>query len=248
MPLSLEMKMMRPQLRLRMNGRYKRASRAPLKTLTSKKRFHSSSLISSKGLTSKIPRLFTRMSTCGCCRTSFSATDAELKSPANPMTSPPAALFMAVTAASTAVEVLPLTITLAPSRASAAAMAWPMPAVEPLTSAILPFSCRSMRSERRVHGHRIQFVHNALLHHKAHALHEADVIDGIAGNRDHIRDLTSRHAPQVLVVPQQCCRIHRRSLDDEHRRHARPHHQLELMRVLAVRIHGGVRAERDFDV
>src|SRR5260221_9573786 len=42
----------------------------------------------------------------------------------------------------------PYTTLFRSSRASDAAMAWPMPAVEPLTSAILPFSCRSiLRSE-----------------------------------------------------------------------------------------------------
>ena len=40
--------------------------------------------------------------------------------------------------------VLPLTITRAPSPASAEAIASPMPAVEPVTSARLPASCRSM--------------------------------------------------------------------------------------------------------
>ena len=38
----------------------------------------------------------------------------------------------------------PLTTTTAPSRASASAIAKPIPAVEPVTSARLPRSCRSM--------------------------------------------------------------------------------------------------------
>src|ERR1700729_337067 len=196
--------MMRPQLRSRIEGRYRSDSRAPLKTFTLKKCCQSASLMSSNARTSKIPKLFTRMSTCGCVCTNFSATCATLKSPAKPSTLPWVALFMAVTAASTAAEVRPLTITVAPSRASAAAMALPMPAVDPLTSAIFFASCRSItapgaqsayfgRLQRRIHRHRIKLVDDAFLHDEAHPLHQADVIDRIAGHRHYIGDLAGRN-------------------------------------------------------
>ena len=49
-------------------------------------------------------------------------------------------------ASSTRAFVRPLTMTVAPSRASVLAIAKPMPSVEPLTSAVFPLSCRSMVS------------------------------------------------------------------------------------------------------
>src|SRR5512133_3473011 len=52
--------------------------------------------------------------------------------------------------------VLPFTMTVAPSRASPSAMANPIPAVDPVTSAVLPSSCRSMPSSMLGTHRRIQ--------------------------------------------------------------------------------------------
>src|ERR1700722_3524973 len=256
-PLSLEMKMIRPQFRLRIAGRYSRASRAPLSTFTSKNRSQSASVMSSNGLTSKIPKLFTRISTAGCRCARACATSATLKSPANPTTSPPVCAFIAVTAPSTAAGVLPETITLAPSRASDVAMALPMPAVDPLTSAIFSFNCRSIGThpqgrfkslQSSVDRHGVLLVNDPVLHHEAHALHQADIIDRIARNRNDIGDLARHNGAQFLVVPQQLRRAYGCRLNGEHRRHARRHHQFEFMRVLAVRIDRGIGAERNFHI
>ena len=91
-----------------------------------------------------MPRLFTRISTSGWRCGEFFRRGRVLRSPAKPETSPPVVAFSFATRLSTADCVRPLTITRAPSRPSAAAMARPMPAVLPLTSASLPFSPRSM--------------------------------------------------------------------------------------------------------
>ena len=63
MPDSLEMKTMRPRLRDFMPGRKARDRRTPLITLVSKNRVQSASGIDSNALGSKMPRLFTRIST-----------------------------------------------------------------------------------------------------------------------------------------------------------------------------------------
>ena len=136
--------MMRPQLACRIAGRHSRARRTPLSTLTSKKRVQSASGMSSKALGSKMPRLLTRISMPGYCATRASAAAAVLRSPAKPSTAPPGAAGMRATAASTEAWARPLTITRAPSAASAVAMARPMPAVLPETRASLPLSCRFM--------------------------------------------------------------------------------------------------------
>jgi hypothetical protein len=59
-PDSLEMKMTRPQFFFSIPGKYFRVRRTPLSTFTSKIRIQSASGISAKGLTSKMPRLFTK--------------------------------------------------------------------------------------------------------------------------------------------------------------------------------------------
>ena len=110
--------MMRPQLRWRIEGKYRRASRAPLNTFTSKKRCQSASRDLLEGAHLEYARDYSPgYRPCGCFCTKASATLATLKSPANPSTSPPGRFFMAATAASTAAGVRPLTITVAPSRA-----------------------------------------------------------------------------------------------------------------------------------
>src|SRR5690349_11090739 len=138
------MKIIRPQLARRIEGRTSRASLTPLSTLTSKNLTQSVSGIASNGFGSKIPRLLTRISTPGYSRTTASADDATLRSPANPCRSPPVVDLSDATTASTAALDRPLMITRAPSRASVVAIASPMPAVLPVTSASLPCSCRSI--------------------------------------------------------------------------------------------------------
>jgi hypothetical protein len=90
-------------------------------------------------LGSKIPALLIRMSTSGSRSVSVWHPAAVETSAARPaILLPGATLASAVTAASTLACDRPLTTTLAPDSARPLAMAWPMPAVEPVTSAALP--------------------------------------------------------------------------------------------------------------
>src|SRR5712692_6610579 len=138
---SLEMKITRPHPARTMPGRYPRERRTPESTLVSKRRSQSSSGISVNGFASKMPTLFTRTSTSGTSASRRAAPRAVPRSAAMPRAPPP----ISRTAASTRSCVRPFTITSAPSRASARAMANLMPAVDPVTSALLPRSWRSMR-------------------------------------------------------------------------------------------------------
>src|ERR1700720_875015 len=80
------------------------------------------------------------MSTSGSAATSVLQPAAVETSAATPRALPPgAALAISATAASTLACVLPLTTTSAPAAASPRAVAWPMPEVEPVTSAVFPF-------------------------------------------------------------------------------------------------------------
>src|SRR5882762_9510327 len=142
---SLEMKMMRPQFFFSMPGKSWRERRTPLRTFTSKKRSQSESGISRKGLGSKIPRLLTRMSASGTCWRNVSTPWAVPKSAGTPRRSGfPTLARIFLTATSTRASVRPLTMTLAPSAASVAAMAKPIPAVDPDTTAVLPLIFRSI--------------------------------------------------------------------------------------------------------
>ena len=139
------MKITRPQFCCFIAGRYALVNRTPLSTFTSKKRCQSSSAISSNGTGSKIPRLLIRISTSGNCFVSFSVSAAIERSPANPSTLPLAVDLRDSIACLTEASERPLTITFAPSSASALAMEKPMPAVLPLIKAVLLFSCRSIK-------------------------------------------------------------------------------------------------------
>jgi hypothetical protein len=131
--------MMRPQLRLSMPGMQARANRTPDITLTSTKRIQSSTGISKNPLGSKMPALLMRMSTSGSAATSALQPAAVETSAATPRTLALGTTFViAATAASTLAWVRPLTTTVVPAEASPLAMAWPMPEVEPVTSAVFP--------------------------------------------------------------------------------------------------------------
>src|SRR5882724_1467699 len=92
-------------------------------TLTSKMRRQSSSEMSAKGLAPKMPRLLTKTSVSGTWRQSPSAPAAEERSATTPDTRVSGARWrMVFTAAATRSSVRPLTITDAPSRASAEAI------------------------------------------------------------------------------------------------------------------------------
>src|SRR5208337_4164916 len=136
---SLEMKITRPQFLRSIPGRKWRVSRTPLRTFTAKKWTQSESGISRKGLVSKIPRLFTRMSASGTCSMNHATPSEFPRSAAMPRTS---ALLLCSrresSAAATRASVRPLMMTRTPSSASAAAMARPIPAVEPVTTACFP--------------------------------------------------------------------------------------------------------------
>src|SRR5258707_535376 len=108
-------------------------------TLTSKKRLQSSSGISKNPLGSKMPVLLMRMSTSGSAATSVLHPATVETSAATPRTlAPGTALAIAATPASTLAWVRPLTATVAPAAASPLAIAWPIPEVEPVTSAVFP--------------------------------------------------------------------------------------------------------------
>src|SRR5438874_919086 len=81
--LTLLMNTILPHPRSFMPGRYMRLRRTPLSTFTSKNRRQSSSGICSNGFGSKMPRLFTRMSTAGTVAPSNSAACGVARSPAN---------------------------------------------------------------------------------------------------------------------------------------------------------------------
>ena len=106
---------------------------------------HSSSRISSNGRGSKMPRLLTRIATSGkrSVASSTPSGGAEVGGERLQLRRG-MGWAMAATASATRASVRPLTMTRAPSAASALAMARPMPAVEPVTSASLSVSCRSM--------------------------------------------------------------------------------------------------------
>src|SRR5205807_3785230 len=91
-----------------------------------------------------MPTLFTSTSTAGSFAITASAPAEPEKSAAMPSTLPAAACDrIAFTAASTRSCVRPFTWTCAPSLVSDLAIANPIPAVDPVTSAIFPVSLRS---------------------------------------------------------------------------------------------------------
>src|ERR1700756_3596526 len=95
--------------------------------------------MSKNPLGSKIPALLIRMSTSGNAATSALHPAAVETSAAMPLILPAGpAPAIAATAASTLALLRPLTTTLAPAAARPLAIAWPMPAVEPVTSAVFP--------------------------------------------------------------------------------------------------------------
>src|SRR3989449_11097784 len=96
---------------------------------------------------------------------------------------PGAARRTSAVAARTRDSVRPFTMTAAPSRASARAMARPMPAVEPVTTAVLPASCRSIYVSGRVG---LRSYHNTGRHrggpheHRVHRVGQYGSTDGAA--------------------------------------------------------------------
>src|SRR6266436_3000123 len=137
-PDSEDRKTTRPQRRCIIAGRYARDSRTPDMTLTSKKRVHSLSGISKKSRCSKIPTLLTRISATGSAFTRAAQPAVVPRSAAMPRKAAPGtARFSLASAASTPACLRPFTTTAAPASARPWAMAKPIPAVEPVTMAIL---------------------------------------------------------------------------------------------------------------
>ena len=94
-----------------------------------------------------MPMLLTSTSTSGSAAISAAQPAALPRSAAIPWTTAPdTSCFSRAVTASTRASVRPLTVTTAPSRARARAVANPMPAVDPVTSARFPFSPRSIRA------------------------------------------------------------------------------------------------------
>ena len=128
-----------------MPGTYWRARRTPLRTFVSKNRIQSSSEICSNGFGSKMPTLLTRMSTSGSRAVTARHPAAVARSAATPSADTPATSPRSLdSASSTRASVRPLRVTVAPSAASARAVAKPIPAVDPVTSALFPFKPSSM--------------------------------------------------------------------------------------------------------
>src|ERR1700720_3305616 len=100
-----------------------------------------------------MPRLLTRISTLGTALRRMAAPSAVAGSASTPRTSAPPDVRMPATAWSSLTWLRPVTTTLAPSTASLRAIARPMPAVDPVTSAVLPLSCRSMWKLRSSRHH-----------------------------------------------------------------------------------------------
>src|SRR5260221_8501193 len=91
-----------------------------------------------------MPRLLTRMSTKGAASRSVAAPPAVAASARTPFTWAPPAARMFAAASSSFARVRPAIVTVAPSTASLRAIARPIPPVDPVMSAVFPFSCRSM--------------------------------------------------------------------------------------------------------
>ncbi len=89
------------------------------------------------GLKSKIPALFTRMSTCPACSARAAIASKSARSAATKRALPPAASISATVSAPRAAS-RPLMTTSAPSAASWFATSRPMPEVAPVTNAFLP--------------------------------------------------------------------------------------------------------------
>ena len=116
----------------------------PLRTLTSKKYGHSSSVISANGFGEKIPTLLINISTALWVSNKSCTEVASAKSATKPCTIQSGidlrSRFKALLIRS---SVRPLIMTLAPSCSSRWAMPNPIPAVEPVTRAVFPVSLRS---------------------------------------------------------------------------------------------------------
>ena len=125
-------------------------------TLVSKKRSQSASAISTKGLGSKMPILLTRMSASGTARVRVAAPSAVARSAAIPASvAPGTSCCNFATAAAVRPASRPLSVTAAPAAARPRAIAKPMPAVEPLTTADRPF--RSIIMGSFPSGHPVAF-------------------------------------------------------------------------------------------
>ena len=103
----------------------------------------SASVMLSKGLVSNMPRLWTRMSASAKRSSVARVPSAVPRSAARPSRFPETpALLRAVRAWSTRFVLRPFTVRDAPSFGKPFAIAKPMPAAEPVTSACFPSSCR----------------------------------------------------------------------------------------------------------
>src|SRR5260221_2458640 len=91
-----------------------------------------------------VPRLLTRISTRGVAFSRLAAPSVVAGSARTPSPRAPPARRMLSTASSSFAWVRPAMTTFAPSTASLRAIARPIPPVDPVTSAVLSLSCRSM--------------------------------------------------------------------------------------------------------
>src|SRR6478672_3303617 len=119
------------------------------RTLVSKWKSKSASSVSNVGANLYTPALLTRTSTCPASAASRRTSSVLDRSAAMNRALPPAfSISLTVLAPRSALR--PCTITSAPSRASSSAIARPLPAVAPVTSAVLPSYALVMQARSRI--------------------------------------------------------------------------------------------------
>src|SRR2546422_10179497 len=141
-----------PPPRSTIRGAIAAVSRNGALTLTANVSSKAASGSSCVGPPGKTPALLTRMSTSAARSASARTSSGDLRSARTTSASPPSASIAATTSAPRA-SLRPLISTCAPSRASASAVARPMPEVPPVTNARCPLNSCIRCSPVAVSGH-----------------------------------------------------------------------------------------------
>src|SRR2546425_3276909 len=105
--------------------------------------------------------------------------------------------------------------------------------------------CRSTGRRARTVSWTVLLHDHPALHHERHLLERRDVAERIAVYGDHVGVAARLERADPVRPPHQVGRVHGGGLDRLHRGQPPANHMGELFRVPAVRIHAGVRAERD---
>src|SRR5262245_30894063 len=89
---------------------------------------------------------------------------------------------------------------------------------------------------------------HSTLHDEPDALEEADVLEGISGDRGDVRPLSRLESSRAVRDPDELRRVHRRGADGVDRAHVELLDQdPEVSRVPPVREDGGIRPVRELD-